>query len=79
MRRPIARPDAQRELAVSVDYVGFRRVDVDAVDLITDRTWRQAVDMPAPSAARVIVEEWAPSPLDGAPPSSISSGLGMEM
>ena len=32
------------EVAMSVDGIGFARVDVDRADLVVDRTWRQVID-----------------------------------
>jgi hypothetical protein len=53
------------EIAVSVAGVGFRRVDVDADDLIVDRTWRDVIDEPRPigPTARTVVAGWTtPAP-----------------
>ena len=50
------------EVAMSVDDIGFARVDVDHADLVVDRTWRQVIDQdraaPAPSLSRTIVSGW---------------------
>ena len=54
------------EVAVSVDRIGWRRVQLDPTDLITDRSWRTITDEPAPaaptSAAAEIVSAWATPP-----------------
>jgi hypothetical protein len=54
------------EVAVSVDRVGWRRVQLDPTDLITDRSWRTITDEPAPAAptgtAAEIVGAWATAP-----------------
>lgn len=31
------------EVALSVDHMGFKHVDVDSNDLITDKTWKECV------------------------------------
>ena len=43
------------EVAMSVDGIGFARVDVDHVDLVVDRTWLQVIDQDraAPGAVAV--------------------------
>jgi hypothetical protein len=45
------------EAALSVDAIGFATVDVDLADLITDRGWRQAVDVTA--VTRTILDGWS--------------------
>jgi hypothetical protein len=49
------------EIAVSVAGVGFQQVDVDANDLIVDRSGRQVIDEPRPvgSTVRTIVAGWS--------------------
>ena len=47
------------EVALSVGRVGFVAVRVAPGDLITDRSWRQALDDSAPSTARSIVDVWS--------------------
>ena len=49
------------EVAMSVDGIGFARVDVDPGDLIVDRNWQQVVDQgraAPPSLSRTIVSGW---------------------
>ncbi len=49
------------EVAMSVDGIGFARVDVDPGDLIVDRSWRQVIDQDrptSPSLSRTIVSGW---------------------
>ena len=49
------------EVAMSVDGIGFARVDVDPGDLIVDRSWRQVIDQDrptTPSLSRTIVSGW---------------------
>jgi hypothetical protein len=38
------------KVAVSVDRCGWRRVQLDPADLITNRSWRTVIDEPAPAA-----------------------------
>jgi hypothetical protein len=68
------------EVAMSVDDVGFARVDIDRCDLIVYRTWRQVTDQdrsapaPAPSLSRTIVSGWTqqtPPPGQARPPLSV--------
>jgi hypothetical protein len=49
------------EVAVSVAGVGFQRVDVDADDLIVDRSWREVINEPRPvgPTVRTIVAGWS--------------------
>jgi hypothetical protein len=65
------------EVAVSVDACGWRRVDLDPADMITDRSWRAVIDEPHAAvpagAARDIVSGWAASA--ATPP---STGLGFD-
>ena len=67
------------EVAMSVDRIGFARVDVDPGDLVPDRTWREVIDQDraaeAPSLSRTIVSGWtqqtAPGPGPARPPLSV--------
>jgi hypothetical protein len=58
---------------MSVDDIGFARVDVDRAELIVDRTWRQVIDQDrsttSPSFSRTIVSGWTQQtpPHDPAP------------
>jgi hypothetical protein len=63
------------EVVVSVAGVGFQRVDVDADDLIVDRSWRQVIDEPRPvgPTVRTIVAGWSTPQ-----PTVASSGITVE-
>jgi hypothetical protein len=53
------------EVAMSVDGLGFARVDVEPGDLVVDRSWRQVIDQDraaAPSLSRTIVSGWTQQP-----------------
>ena len=59
------------EVAMSVDDIGFARVDVDLGDLIVDRSWRQVIDQDRPtppSLSRTIVSGWTQEAAQGPGP-----------
>jgi hypothetical protein len=69
------------EVAMSVDGIGFARVDVDPGDLVVDQTWREVIDQDrateAPPLSRTIVSGWTqqtpqgPGPGPARPPLSV--------